>query len=40
VTGTWTSEPVDRARGAVLLRDLDISGVTGSVLVGRGYDDP
>jgi single-stranded-DNA-specific exonuclease len=40
VTGVWTIEPFDLEAAAVLARELELSEVTASVLVRRGYGDP
>ncbi len=37
---TWTIKPCDRRQAAALVRDLEVSETTASVLVRRGYTDP
>jgi len=40
VVGVWTIEPFDPGAAAALARELELSEVTASVLVRRGYGDP
>jgi single-stranded-DNA-specific exonuclease len=40
VTGVWTISPFDAAAAVELARELELSEVTASVLVRRGYGDP
>jgi single-stranded-DNA-specific exonuclease len=40
VTGVWTIAPFDTEAAATLARELELSQVTASVLVRRGYGDP
>jgi single-stranded-DNA-specific exonuclease len=40
VTGAWTIEPFDAAAAASLSRELELSEITASVLVRRGYGGP
>jgi single-stranded-DNA-specific exonuclease len=40
VTGVWTIAPFDTEAAAALSRELELSDVTASVLVRRGYGDP
>src|SRR5919202_1484738 len=38
--GTWTIRPCPHRQSSALVRDLDVSEITASVLVRRGYGDP
>ncbi|HUF01783.1 MAG TPA: single-stranded-DNA-specific exonuclease RecJ [Gaiellaceae bacterium] len=40
MTGSWTIDSLDRTAATELARELDVSEVTASVLVRRGYGDP
>src|SRR2546428_3528069 len=38
--GTWTIRPCPHRESSALARELDVSEITASVLVRRGYGDP